>query len=86
MSDTYFNCPRCGLTILPKADCLTVEHCPRCLAQRHAVVSMFSSTLPSHELYAMDSQPGRHRADAVGPLINAASAESEGADELRRQR
>jgi hypothetical protein len=47
---------------------------------------MFASTLPTHELYAIGSRPGQHRADPVGGLINAASAESEGADELRRQR
>lgn len=35
-------CPRCGLTILPRADWLVVEHCPRCLARRHSAVRMLA--------------------------------------------
>jgi Zn-finger nucleic acid-binding protein len=58
MTETYFNCPRCRLTITPKAQRLTVDHCPRCLAQRGAVVRMFASTLPAHELYAVDARLG----------------------------
>jgi hypothetical protein len=86
MNGTYFNCPRCGLTISPKTDWLTVDHCPRCLAHRHAAVSMFASTLPTHELYAIDARPGQRRSDPVGGLADAGSAASEGPDELRRRR
>jgi SnoaL-like domain len=28
----HFDCPRCGLTITPKASSVTVEHCPRCVS------------------------------------------------------
>ncbi len=42
----YLNCPACGLTILPSADWLTVDHCPRCLARRGTRVAMATSPAP----------------------------------------
>jgi hypothetical protein len=54
----YLNCPRCGLTVRPRADWLDVEHCPRCIARRREAVRMFASALPLSELYA----------DGPGPL------------------
>jgi hypothetical protein len=42
----YLSCPRCGLTVLPSADWLTVDHCPRCLARRRARVPMAASPAP----------------------------------------
>jgi DoxX-like family len=50
-------CPRCGLTIEPRARWLTIEHCPRCLARARIPVRMFSSPLSSAELYADGSAP-----------------------------
>jgi hypothetical protein len=47
----FLNCPRCGLSIRPKARWMTVEHCPRCLARARVAVEMFSSRLPASELY-----------------------------------
>jgi hypothetical protein len=32
------SCPRCGLTIAPRAQWLTVQHCPRCIARSRALV------------------------------------------------
>jgi hypothetical protein len=29
----FLICPRCGLSIKPRADWLTVEYCPRCIAR-----------------------------------------------------
>ena len=50
--DTAFLiCPRCGLSIQPRARWLTVEHCPRCIARAQIPVRLFSSPLPSSELY-----------------------------------
>jgi hypothetical protein len=40
----YLNCPRCGLSIRPKADWLAVEHCPRCIARSRGLVRMFASS------------------------------------------
>jgi hypothetical protein len=57
----YLNCPRCGLTIRPKADWLTLEHCPRCVARTHGLVRMFASTLPARELYAATDKPDPDR-------------------------
>jgi hypothetical protein len=34
------HCPNCGLTIQPRAPFLTMDHCPRCLARRGAIISM----------------------------------------------
>ena len=42
----YLNCPLCGLTILPRVDWLTVEHCPRCIARRRTRVTMLSAYAP----------------------------------------
>src|SRR5947209_4687913 len=58
----HLNCPRCGLTITPKASWLTIEHCPRCIARNGLAVSLFASTLPTDELYP----PKRHPAP-TGP-------------------
>jgi hypothetical protein len=32
------SCPRCGLTIAPRAQWLVVHHCPRCIARSRALV------------------------------------------------
>lgn len=61
----HLNCPRCGLTIVPKATWLVVEHCPRCLARRRLAVRMFASTLPAAELYAKESRSVRDAVDAA---------------------
>jgi hypothetical protein len=57
----YLSCPRCGLTILPRVDWLTVEHCPRCIARRATRVPMLSATAPG------GVQP------AAGPVVSAAA-------------
>lgn len=61
------NCPRCGLTITPKARPLTAEHCPRCLARNGIAVGLFASTLPADAMYAADAVPGAGRLDAPRP-------------------
>jgi hypothetical protein len=61
--------PRCGLSIRPRADRLTIEYCPRCIARTRTLVQLFSSTLPPAELYAADSVPN---ADARGGTTFAA--------------
>jgi uncharacterized paraquat-inducible protein A len=63
----YLNCPRCGLTILPRVDWLTVEHCPRCIARRRTRVPMLSATAPSAV------------GPAAGPLASAAAGSPPGA-------
>ena len=60
----HLNCPRCGLTITPRALWLTIEHCPRCIARNGLAVSLFASTLPTAELYAAEAAPGADRLDA----------------------
>ena len=47
----FLICPRCGLTIRPKASWPALRHCPRCLARSHAAVDMFASTMPAASLY-----------------------------------
>ena len=64
---TYLNCPHCGLTIAPKADWLAVEHCPRCIARRGVLVTMFASSLPADALYAADGRPGPRPKEPAGP-------------------
>jgi hypothetical protein len=55
----YLNCPRCGLTITPRADWLCIEHCPRCIARRRVLVKLFASALPAAELYSATGGPYR---------------------------
>ena len=61
----YLNCPRCGLSIVPRAEWLRVEHCPRCLARARTVVELFVSPLPTQELYRHGLAP-----DAEGPTCD----------------
>ena len=58
---THLNCPRCGLTIKPKASWLTIEHCPRCIAHSGVAISLFASSLPTRELYATGAAPDTAR-------------------------
>jgi len=73
---THLHCPRCGLTITPKADWLVVDYCPRCLARRHVVMRMFGSTLTADELYAPNSRAGRDRTDRAERRITSAPVEN----------
>lgn len=42
----YLNCPQCGLTLMPKARWLAIEHCPRCIARRSSAIKMLRTTSP----------------------------------------
>ena len=65
----YLNCPACGLTILPSADWLTVDHCPRCLARRRTRVAMVTSPAPGE---------GRaSAAEMLGPTARSHHADGE---------
>jgi hypothetical protein len=64
---TYLNCLHCGLTITPKVEWLAVEHCPRCIARRGVLVTLFASSLPAHALYAAEAQPGTRDIEPAGP-------------------
>src|ERR1700744_5441375 len=69
----YLNCPHCGLTITPKADWLAVEHCPRCIARRGVLVTLFASSLPVDSLYAQNARPGPRRTEPAGPHLTPTS-------------
>jgi len=56
----HLNCPRCGLTIVPRASWLRIEHCPRCLARQQIAVRLFASTLATAQLYAANAAPAEH--------------------------
>jgi hypothetical protein len=56
-SSVFLNCPRCGLSIKPRARGLAIEHCPRCLARARVPVTLFSSPLPTAELYSDGTAP-----------------------------
>jgi hypothetical protein len=56
-SGLFLNCPRCGLSIKPKARWLALEYCPRCMARARIPVKLFSSTLPAAELYDDNAAP-----------------------------
>lgn len=54
---SFLNCPRCGLSIKPKTSWLTIEHCPRCIARARIPIKLFSSPLPTTELYRAGFAP-----------------------------
>jgi hypothetical protein len=64
---TYLNCPHCGLTITPKVDWLAVEHCPRCIARRGVLVTLFASPLPANGRYGADGRPDPRGSEPAGP-------------------
>ena len=39
-AESQLDCPRCGLTIEPRAPWLTIRYCPRCLARSHRIVEL----------------------------------------------
>jgi hypothetical protein len=48
---TYFNCPRCRLSIrLPRAASIAPRHCPRCIARHGVATPLFPSPLSLREL------------------------------------
>jgi hypothetical protein len=53
----FLNCPRCGLSIRPKASWLAVEYCPRCMGRARIPVKLFSSALPAADLYPEGEVP-----------------------------
>ena len=66
----FVNCPRCGLSIRPKASWLAVEYCPRCMARARIPVKLFSSALPAAELYPEGEVPNV-RDEGLTPTIPA---------------
>ena len=48
----YLTCPRCRLSIRPRALSLQLVHCPRCVARARTLVELFASTLPAERLYS----------------------------------
>ena len=56
-SASFLNCPRCGLSLRPRASWLTIEHCPRCIARDRTAVKLFSYPLPAIEHYGQGFAP-----------------------------
>ena len=48
----YLTCPRCRLSIRPRALSPHLVHCPRCAARSRTLVELFASTLPAERLYS----------------------------------
>lgn len=67
---SFLNCPRCGLSIRPKVKLFTIEYCPRCIARARIPVRLFSSALPTVDLYADGSAPhvGARRTNPSVPI------------------
>ena len=42
---SQLDCPRCGLTIEPRAPWLAIRYCPRCLARSHRIVELSQSAI-----------------------------------------
>lgn len=73
---SFLNCPRCGLSIRPKASWLTIEHCPRCIARARIPIKLFSSPLPTTELYREGFAPNASTTtdQATGPAARFIAA------------
>ena len=50
-------CPRCGLSIRPRARWLAIEYCPRCMARARIPVAFSSSARSTVGLYTNRSAP-----------------------------
>lgn len=48
----YLSCPRCRLSIRPRALSPHLVHCPRCAARTSTVVELFASPLRAERLYS----------------------------------
>ena len=90
----FSNCPRCGLSIRPKARGMAVEHCPRCLARARVAVKMFSSRLRapsctrgprtrSRQAGRSHSQSDRFKIMSEPPPIRAERAEHRSPSPIR---
>ena len=55
----YLTCPRCRLSIRPRALSLQLVHCPRCVARTRTLVELFASTLPAERLYSSEDADDR---------------------------
>ena len=55
----YLHCPRCRLSIRPRATSMHMIHCPRCVARSRTLVDLFASPLPAERL---------HRDNGTSPL------------------
>jgi hypothetical protein len=64
-SASFLECPRCGLSIRPRASWLTIEHCPRCIARDRTPVKLISFPLPAIE----------HHGRALGPNARSATTD-----------
>ena len=51
---TYLHCPRCRLAIRRRAEFLSLDNCPRCLARTAIAVPLFASPLSARDLRAND--------------------------------
>ncbi|MGB0092460.1 MAG: hypothetical protein WBP81_08000 [Solirubrobacteraceae bacterium] len=73
---SFLNCPRCGLSIRPKTSWLTIEHCPRCIARARIPIKLFSSPLPTTELYRAGFAPNASATtdQAAGPAARFIAA------------
>ena len=76
---SFLNCPRCGLSLRPRAGWSTIEHCPRCMARARIPITLFVSPLPTIELYREGFAPG-----ARSPATDQASRAPENRSDIRR--
>ena len=67
---SFLNCPRCGVSIRPKARGSRIEHCPRCMARASIQVELFFSPLSPADLVELTSYPAGSRADRASAEPN----------------
>jgi hypothetical protein len=60
---TYYNCPRCALSIKVRAPYLTLTSCPRCLARSKLAVPLYETPEPVRP--SLFRRPERKAARAV---------------------
>jgi hypothetical protein len=56
-STTYFNCPRCGLSIAQSTHRRAITHRPQCAGRSRTIVALLRSRLPADLLYADSALP-----------------------------
>jgi uncharacterized OB-fold protein len=56
---SVLRCPRCGLTVAPRASWLAITYCPRCLARSHTIVGLSDAEEAQKALTSDGTPPTR---------------------------
>jgi uncharacterized OB-fold protein len=62
---SVLRCPRCGLTVAPRASWLAITYCPRCLARSRIIVELSNAGKAERAPTSGDTPPERRRTSRI---------------------